>query len=93
MDSNNQIAEHRKRIDLIDDELIRLLRERLDAAREIGRIKRKNNLPVVDPGRESVLNARLSSLTDNDLLTGAFIKRLWQQIIEESYRVQTEETS
>jgi chorismate mutase len=93
MESNKDIAAHRKRIDLIDNELIRLLRERLDAARAIGRIKRENNLPVVDPGRESILNARLSSLTDNDLLTQTFIKRLWQQIIEESYRVQTEEST
>lgn len=93
MDSNKDITECRRKIDLIDNELIRLLRERLEAAREIGRIKRKNNLPVVDPRRESTLNARLSSLTDNDLLTQVFVKRLWQQIIEESYRVQTEETT
>jgi len=91
MDFKNNIAEIRDKIDQIDGDLVRLLRERLELARKIGRIKYKNNLPVRDPDRESNMNAKLKAMTDKDLLTKKFIHNVWQLILAESHRVQQEE--
>ncbi len=91
MDFKNNIAEIRARIDRIDEDLVRLLRERLKLARKIGRIKHENNLPVLDPDRESNLNTKLKSMTDKDLLTKKFIQNVWRLILAESHRIQQEE--
>lgn len=91
MDFKNNIAEIRDKIDQIDGDLVRLLRERLELARKIGRIKYENNLPVRDPDRESNMNAKLKAMTDKDLLTKKFIHNVWQLILAESHRVQQEE--
>ena len=42
----------REQIDRIDDELIRLFKERMDVSREIARYKKEHGLPVLDAARE-----------------------------------------
>ena len=42
----------RRKIDKIDDELIRLFEQRMNIAAEIAEYKKENNLPVFDPVRE-----------------------------------------
>jgi len=42
----------RCKIDVIDDELIRLFQQRMDVSAEIARYKRNHNIPVYDPERE-----------------------------------------
>ena len=46
------INEIRKRIDLLDDVLLRIFNERARLALEIGHLKKELNLPVFDPSRE-----------------------------------------
>lgn len=46
------LDELRKRIDTVDDELIRLVTERMDIATEIAAYKKENNLPVLSASRE-----------------------------------------
>jgi len=47
-----KLHELRKRIDEIDEQIIRLLEERVRIAKEIGAIKRELNLPIRDEERE-----------------------------------------
>ncbi|WP_297123960.1 chorismate mutase [Thermococcus sp.] len=47
-----RLHELRKRVDEIDEQIIKLLEERLRIAREIGEIKRGLNLPIRDEKRE-----------------------------------------
>jgi len=46
------LQELRKKIDEIDDGLVRLFQERMDVSAEIARYKKENKLPVHDPARE-----------------------------------------
>jgi chorismate mutase / prephenate dehydratase len=46
------LQELRKKIDEIDDGLVRLFQERMDVSAEIARYKKENNIPVHDPARE-----------------------------------------
>lgn len=48
-----EIAELRARIDEIDGEIIRLLRERTELARQIGIVKARLGLPIKDEHREA----------------------------------------
>jgi monofunctional chorismate mutase len=76
---------HRKKIDEIDHELVKLIGERLDSAKEIGKYKKKNGIKIVDKKREKeILNDRIK----NSRLSKEFTKKLFSVIIHESRRVQ-----
>ncbi|MDD3094885.1 MAG: chorismate mutase [Candidatus Neomarinimicrobiota bacterium] len=52
----------RKKIDHIDEQLVKLLDERMGLAFEIGKIKKEKGLPVLDAGRETEVFAHLQAL-------------------------------
>lgn len=73
----------RKRIDEIDQLLVKLLNERSQCAVEIGHLKKKSNLPAWQPSREgeilrNVVKANPGPLDD------AAIRRLFERIIDEA---------
>ena len=47
-----ELSEYRARIDAIDEEIVRLFAERMEAAAGIAAYKREHNLPVLDQRRE-----------------------------------------
>ena len=53
------IKDLREQIDKVDDEIVRLYGERMELAREIGRYKREQGLPVLDTERERNLLNRV----------------------------------
>ncbi len=59
------IEELRSRIDVIDDQLVRLLNVRVACAVEVGRLKHEAGLPIYQPEREAqVLNSVRQSATE-----------------------------
>jgi chorismate mutase len=46
------IADWRNKIDELDEQLVRLISQRAEAARNIGELKRTSALPVYEPKRE-----------------------------------------
>lgn len=46
------LEKHRKKIDEIDENLTNLFLERMEISADIATFKKKNNLPIRDPGRE-----------------------------------------
>ncbi len=63
MNDKNNIPKVRNRIDEIDDTVLRLLKERLDCALEIGKLKSETSRAKWDPQREREIYDRL--LADN----------------------------
>ena len=86
-DGSREIDEWRRRIDAIDDQIVRLLNSRSACVVEIGRIKRALGLPLYSPEREGALLARV--LRENPgPLDGAAVRRLFERIIDESRRLE-----
>jgi chorismate mutase len=82
-----KIEEWRRRIDAIDDQIVRLLNSRSACVVEIGRIKRALGLPLYAPEREGALLERV--LRENPgPLDGAAVRRLFERIIDESRRLE-----
>ncbi len=81
------IADWRKRIDDIDEQLARLLCERSRCVIEIGKIKRLLHLPVYDPEREKDIISRLTQNNQGPLGDDA-LTRLFERILDESRRVE-----
>lgn len=82
----------RREIDKIDQELIHLLEQRNRLSRDIGHLKKTPQMEIKDPGRESELFARLEKLAGDHNLDRDFIFKVWRNILDESYRVQSETT-
>ena len=84
------IEELRSRIDVIDDQLVRLLNVRVACAVEVGRLKHEAGLPVYQPDRESkVLASVKKSATDlAGPLTAEAVVRIFERIIDEARRAE-----
>jgi len=81
------IDELRKRIDLMDDVLLRVFNERARIALEIGHVKKGLGLPVFDPGREKRIFSRMKEDNPGPLDDGAVV-RLFERVVDESRRLE-----
>ena len=81
------IDEWRRRIDMIDEQLMRLLNSRSACAVEIGKVKRMLGLPVYSPEREAWILDRVMRENPGPLDPTA-IRRVFERIIDESRRLE-----
>jgi chorismate mutase len=77
----------RRRIDVIDDQLMKLLNSRSACAVEIGRLKRHLGMAVYQPGREVWILERATANNPGPLDGGA-VRRVFERIIDESRRLE-----
>ena len=89
------IEELRTRIDVIDDQLVRLLNVRVACAVEVGRLKHEAGLPIYQPERETQVLGRVRrSATDlAGPLTAEAVVRIFERIIDEARRAEREASS
>jgi chorismate mutase len=73
----------RRRIDLLDESLVKLLNARAACALEIGRLKRDLGLAVYQPEREAEVLKNVQRVNMGPLDQPA-IKRLFERIIDEA---------
>jgi len=85
-----EIADWRKKIDEIDGKLVALLGERAHAAKEIGQIKAKRSLPIVEPERAQAVFDRIESLNPGSLPKGG-LTRIYQGIMEVMLEIQRQQ--
>jgi chorismate mutase len=78
-----QLEELRKRIDLLDESLVRLLNARAACALEIGKVKRALGVPIYQPDREAEVLKNVQ-MWNNGPLDMPAIKRLFERIIDEA---------
>lgn len=81
------IDEWRRRIDMIDEQLMRLLNSRSACAVEIGKVKRSLGLPVYSPEREAWILDRVMRENPGPLDPMA-VRRVFERIIDESRRLE-----
>lgn len=73
----------RRRIDMLDEHLVRLLNARAACALEIGRIKRELGIEIYQPTREAEVLSNVNKLNTGPLGPQA-IRRLFERIIDEA---------
>lgn len=81
--------ELRRRIDALDETLVKLLNERARCALEIGQLKEVLALEIYQPGRERQVLQHVRSVNAGPL-DGDAIARLWERIIDENRRLERE---
>ena len=77
------LADWRRRIDEIDQKLVKLLNERSQCALEIGKLKQAAKIPLYQPDRENEVLANAES-NNTGPLTDPAIRRLFERIIDEA---------
>ena len=82
------LEDFRARIDLIDEQLISLLAERMKISEEIGQYKHREGMPVVQPERYRRLMEKHAEDAASLGLSPSFARRLLSLIHEESVRRQ-----
>ena len=89
------IEELRSRIDVIDEQLLRLLNVRVACAVEVGRLKHDAGLPIYQPEREAqvLAKARQSATALAGPLTAEAVVRIFERIIDEARRAEREASS
>ena len=84
------IEELRGRIDVIDEQLVRLLNVRVACAVEVGRLKHEAGLPIYQPEREAQVlsKVRMSAADLSGPLTAEAVVRIFERIIDEARRAE-----
>ena len=85
-----KLDEFRRKIDDLDEELSRLINERLKVVGEIGKEKSKNSTPVFDGAREREVLAHVEGLVDDD--KKKYVKRIYRTVFSVGREYQTNET-
>ena len=86
------IEELRSRIDVIDEQLVRLLNVRVACAVEVGRLKHEAGLAIYQPEREAQVLARVrqSATALSGPLTAEAVVRIFERVIDEARRAERE---
>ena len=82
------IDELRERIDVIDNQLVRLLNVRVACAVEIGKLKHELAMPVYQPDREKDVLRHVKDVACEGPLGPDAIGRLFERIIDEARRLE-----
>ena len=83
-DAREILAEHRRRVDALDDEIVALLARRFDLVREVAELKAAHGIAVRIPERIEEVCARNA---ENGALKGVdpdFLRALYARIVEAS---------
>ena len=84
----DSIARLRAEIDVIDDNLLLLLARRMGISVEIGRLKKDNNVAILQTGRWDAIRSAMAVRARDLGLSEAFVLRVLDLIHEESVAVQ-----
>ena len=79
----------RKEIDVIDREIMALLKRRAETVRNIGEIKAKAGIPIVDWNREIEI-LRWVAQENEGVMADEAAARIFRRILQESRQIQTE---
>ena len=86
--TTENLAELRRQIDGIDEQLLELLAKRMRISREIGIYKKEHNMPILQSPRYSEILEKHSNMGEQMELNTDFVKNILKNIHEESVQQQ-----
>lgn len=84
----HKLEAHRRELDAIDHNIIELLKDRMGVAEEIGRLKHKENVAILQSARWSDILQNMINLGVKNGLHKDFIEKIYKQIHVESINIQ-----
>ena len=80
----------RDRIEQIDREIVKLIAERVELAREVGAVKQALDMPTLDPAREAVVIRRSGELAREAGIEEEDVRQIFWHLVGLSRRAQIE---
>ena len=84
----SEISKLRKKVDEIDDQILRALFERVKVCKAIGDAKKKQGMPIRDSSRENEVYRRIEEKSAKYQLDSAKIERVYREIVNMCSAVQ-----
>ncbi|HSY11669.1 MAG TPA: chorismate mutase [Verrucomicrobiae bacterium] len=81
------IADWRKKIDEVDQQLVRLINERAVCAVEIGKLKQGLAMPVYEPDRERIIFDNIAQMNHGPL-SQIQLRQVYERLIDVMRQVQ-----
>ncbi len=78
----------RDQIDMLDDEIIRLLGQRVQIVRQVAEMKYKNNLSVVRPQRMQLVLDRTEAIAKQHNIKPSVISDIYNTLIEYAHELE-----
>ncbi len=75
-----EIKEARRKIDIIDDQIVELFQQRMNLSEEVGKYKGENNIPTVNRTRERDILNRVANQVDDEFI--GYSKTLFNMIFD-----------
>ena len=82
------LTKNRKRIDKINQKILKLLYKRMRSCKKIGCYKKRTNSKITDKEREEKMLRKISKEAEKYRLNKTFINKIFQEIFNESKRLQ-----
>lgn len=76
------LEELRKKIDEINTQLVVLLGRRLEVAKEIAQIKKREQFPILDSNREDLIKEKIRNLAREQGLSAPVIEEIFQLVLD-----------
>jgi len=89
-DYRDNIDQLRARIDVIDENLLTILKSRMDVSEKIGQYKKDHNIAILQMSRWDALLDNMIQRAGQEGLEAHFVQSLFSVIHEESVRIQNE---
>ncbi|HEX4436149.1 MAG TPA: chorismate mutase [Solirubrobacteraceae bacterium] len=80
----------RRRLDVLDEEIVRLLGERFQVCREVADYKRDNEIPMMQPDRVTQVRARYAERGEVAGLPSDFSSSFFELLIDATCRMEDE---
>jgi chorismate mutase len=78
----------RSQLDVLDQVLLDVVRDRLRCCVRIAEVKRLHGVPMMQPQRIAIVHRRAASYAAEHGVDATFLHRLYDQIIDETCRVE-----
>ncbi len=85
-----RLSDYRKRIDELDDQILKLLHQRVDLSQKIGEFKKSHNLPILDSERESKVLEKARTTASKIGYDSTELESIFNHILISSRRAQGE---
>lgn len=89
----DEIIKLRNQIDILDQELLDLIAQRINLVRSIGEKKKKNEIDIIDPDREQEIYKKLTLMAQEKGIDPETIKKIWGVLIKISYEIEGAENA
>ncbi len=82
------LKDQRARIDALDDKIVDLLAERMDIVREVGVIKARNKIALMQTDRINEVRERNAQRAAKKGLNPELVRRIYNDIMDEAHQME-----